>query len=65
MKDESKAFLNYSDYKGKELNEGDDISVILKGNKSKSQKIIKCIHRSAIETFTEWKVDLNTEINFE
>ena len=65
LKDESKAFLNYSDYKGKELNEGDEISVILKGSKSKSQKIIKWIHRSAIENFTEWKVDLNTEVNFE
>ena len=65
LKDESRAFLNFSDYKGKELNEGDEISIVLKGSKSKSQKIIKWIHRTAIENFVEWKIDSHTEINFE
>lgn len=65
MKDESKAFLNFSDYKGKELQEGQQVTVILKGNKSKSQKIIKCIHHSAIENIEEWAIDLSTEVNFE
>lgn len=40
-KDKVKAFLSFKSYKGPELEDGQQISVILKKSKSKSQNIIK------------------------
>ncbi|CAI2362226.1 unnamed protein product [Moneuplotes crassus] len=65
LKDQGKAFLNFKDYKGKELQEGELITVIMKGSISKSQKIIKCAHISAIENIEDWAIDIHSEINFE
>lgn len=64
-KDESKAFLNFKDYKGPELHEEDIVEIILKGAMSKSQKIIKCIHPSAIENIEDWAIDTAAEIYYE
>lgn len=65
LKDGTKAFLNYKNYKGRELKEGEEVSVILKGTINKSQKIIKCVHQSAIDDLEEWAIDYNTELNYE
>lgn len=65
LKDQTKAFLNFKDFKGKELQEGEAVTIILKGSMSKSQKIIKCIHHSAIENIEDWVINANSEINFE
>lgn len=41
LKDGTKAFLNFKDYKGKEISEGEQITIIIKENKTKSQKVVK------------------------
>jgi exosome complex RNA-binding protein Csl4 len=65
LKDKSKAFLNFKEYQGPELEEGQQISVILKGKVSKSQKITKCIHQSIVENNEAWAIEYDAELNFE
>lgn len=64
FKDNTKAFLNFNDYAGKELKLGSQVTVVVISSKSSSQKIVKCKHMSTITDISETIIK-SKSINYE